>query len=263
VDELIRGVWTHALRAEGFPTISSVVLTRDHAFVVDTLLGPAEIAPVVAFVEERGDRRLVVVNTHHHWDHVYGNSAFRRREIVAQRACPGLILAQATLPGVSRPAHPAEGVELPGVTFGDRLTYADGDETVHLIHTPGHSEDSLVVYLEHLGVLLGGDTVEWPFPSFAQRDAAATWVSSLRRLKQLPLELVVPSHGPRLGKELLDANERYVSEVYEAVGAVKHAGVARGALDLPAARFLPADTVVDEVYEAVHRANLEWAYDEV
>ena len=54
-----------------------------------------------------------------------------------------------------------------------------------------------------------------------------------------------------------------VRDVYEAVAAAKAAGAGRGALELPPARFLAAGVAVDEVYEAVHRDNLLWAWDEV
>ena len=37
----------------------------------------------------------LVVNTHHHWDHVFGNAAFAGADIVAQRGCPRLIQARA------------------------------------------------------------------------------------------------------------------------------------------------------------------------
>lgn len=92
--ELASGVWAYVADVEGFPTASVVVLTSRLVVVVDTLSGPAEAAPVADFAaSEAGDRRVVVVNTHHHWDHVFGNGAFAGSDIVAQRACPGLIEA--------------------------------------------------------------------------------------------------------------------------------------------------------------------------
>ena len=181
---------------------------------------------------------------------------------MAQRGCPRLITAQSRSGAESTPLEPPEGVPLPTITFGDRMQYRDARETVHLVHTPGHSEDSLVVYAHKAGVLFAGDTVEWPLPNFAQRDAKEEWVRTLRQLKQLPAELVVPSHGEPTGKTIIDANERYVSGVYEAVAAAKRAGAGRSELELPAEQFLDAGTAVDEIYADVHRANLVWAWDE-
>jgi glyoxylase-like metal-dependent hydrolase (beta-lactamase superfamily II) len=105
--------------------------------------------------------------------------------------------------------------------------------------------------------------LEWPLPSFCDREAAETWIQTLRRLKQLPVDLVVPAHGPPRPKSLIDANERYITEVYEAVAAAKAEGAGRHELALPAARFVAEGARVDAVYEASHAANLTHAWDEV
>lgn len=264
MEEVTRNVLVERVVTMGFPTVCALVVTANRAFVVDTLTRPQDMDPVLATLTERAPgRRRVVVNTHHHWDHVYGNAAFPTNDIVAQRSCPRLMEAQAKAMSESVPAPPREGVPLPTLTFGDRLTYIGEDESVHLIHTPGHSEDSLVVYLDQARVLLAGDTLEWPLPTFAQRDGRDVWIRTLRQLKQLPAEVVVPSHGPAMGKELIDANERYVSGVYEAVAEQKARGVARQHVLLPAGDLLGADVRLDEVYSDAHQANLEWAWDEL
>ena len=264
MEELRRNILVHRVVTMGFPTVSALVITVSRAFVVDTLTRPQDMDPVLAALAERATgRRRLVVNTHHHWDHVYGNAAFPTSDIVAQRSCPRLMESQAQGISESLPAPPREGVPLPTVTFGDRLTYVGEDEMVHLIHTPGHSEDSLVVYLDAARVLLAGDTLEWPLPTFALRDGQAAWVRTLRQLKQLPVDFVVPSHGPAMGKELIDANERYVSGVYEAVAELKKRGVERHDLEVPADGLLPAGVELDAVYAAAHRENLEWAFDEL
>ena len=262
--ELTHWTWTHASEAEGFPTVCAVVLTEQRAFVIDTLTDPADMQPVLDFLKVRaGTRRVVVVNTHHHWDHVYGNAAFPGVDIVAHRACPRLLQAQLTTADETISIPPAAGVPLPNVTFGDRLTFADVDESVHLIPTPGHSEDSLVAFLPHARVLFAGDTVEWPLPNFSQRDGVEAWVTTLRQLKQLPVDLVVPAHGPPHDKSIIDANERYILGVYEEVAAAKAAGASRAALDLPVSRFLADGVEADVIYRTVHRENLHWAWDEV
>jgi cyclase len=263
VEQLAGGVWVHRIVAEGFPTVSVVAFTRLRTFVVDTLMRPKDMHPVLDLLLDRaGARHTVVVNTHHHWDHVYGNAAFPGDDIVAQRACPRLIQAQSGTANEAIPLPPREGVPLPDITFGDRLTFVDEDETVHLIHTPGHSEDSVVVFLAAARMLLGGDTVEWPLPNFAQRDGAEAWVRSLRQLKQLPVDTIVPAHGPAMGKTIIDANERYITAVYEAVAKAKRGGRGRNDLDLAVDLFVDHGAEVDETYAEMHRQNLIWAWDE-
>jgi glyoxylase-like metal-dependent hydrolase (beta-lactamase superfamily II) len=264
VEQIARDTWAHRIDAEGFPTITTVTFTERRAFVIDTLMRPQDMIPVTEFLAGyAGARRVIVINTHHHWDHVYGNAAFEGVDIVAQRACPRLITAQMATADESIPLPPPEGVPLPTITFGDRLTYADEDESVHLIHTPGHSEDSLCVFRAEARVLFGGDTVEWPLPNFQQRDGMEEWVTTLRRLKQLPVDLIVPTHGPAMGKKVIDANERYIAGVYEAVAEQKKSGAGRYELDVPPAGLLEEGVELDDTYRSAHRDNLMWAWDEV
>jgi cyclase len=264
VEHLAPDIWTERVVAEGFPTVSAVIVTPGKAFVVDTLSSPQAVQPIVGLLRQKTHgQRAVVINTHHHWDHVYGNAAFHDVDIVAHRACPRLMVAQRSTANESVPHEPPEGVPLPNVTFSDRLTFAADPETLHLIPAPGHTTDSIVVYVVRAGVLFAGDVLEWPLPSFSDRDAAETWVKSLRQLKQLSVDLVVPAHGAPRPKSLIDDNERYIVEVYEAVAAAKQAGAGRHELDLPAARFVPEAARVDAVYEASHASNLLHVWDEV
>jgi len=149
------------------------------------------------------------------------------------------------------------------VTFGDRLTYSGEDETVRLIHTPGHSADSVVAYLDEAAVLFAGDTLERPLPNFAQRDGREARVRTPRQLKQLPAGTIVPSHGPATGKELIDRNERYIDGVHGAVADLKGRGAERHELGVPVKDLVGPGVEIGAVYRTVHRENLEWAYDEV
>lgn len=264
MEQIARDIWSHEIVADGFPTRSVVVFTTSRVFVVDTLTSPQDMDPVVGLLDERrAGRRVVVVDTHHHYDHVYGNAAFAVTDIVAQRACPRLMAAQSASGSETVPLEPPEGVPPPTITFGDRLLYADVSDNVHLLHAPGHSEDSLVVYLENARMLLGGDAVEWPLPNLCQRDGLDAWVATLRRLKQLPVEHIVPSHGPVMDKAIIDANERYLTGIYETVAAAKGKGVERGELDIPAGGFLAEGVRLDDTYRHAHLANLLFVWDEV
>jgi len=263
VQQLTDTVWTHSVVTHGYDVCAGVVLGGERVFVFDTLHSPQAIMPVREFVDEiAGSRKIVVVNSHFHWDHVYGNAAFAGCDIVAHRSCRRLILAEAESESENVPLPPPEGVPLPSIGFGDRIRFNDDSTTVHLIHTPGHTADSIILYYDEQDILFGGDTVEWPFPSLALRDGEETYLKTLRQLNQLPVKQVVPTHGPVLGKHVIDANQRYVEELYDAVRTAKQSGIQRAALDLPPEGFLPPDTEVNETYREQHRDNVEWAYDE-
>jgi hypothetical protein len=66
-----------------------------------------------------------------------------------------------------------------------------------------------------------------------------------------------------MGKEIIDANQRYVEDLHDAVRRAKRSGVRRADVDLPVEAFVPGDTEIDETYRALHRENIEWVYDDV
>ena len=70
-------------------------------------------------------------------------------------------------------------------------------------------------------------------------------MKTLRQLNQLPVRQVVPAHGPVMGKEIIDANQRYVEELYEAVRARKRSGARRVDIDLPVEAFVGDGVEVD------------------
>ena len=75
--------------------------------------------------------------------------------------------------------------------------------------------------------------------------AAPEWIRTLQYLRRLPVDLVVPAHGPVMDRGVIDADERYIAGVYGAVAAAKSSGVGRDELDLPVERFLAEGVVVD------------------
>lgn len=264
MEQLRSGIWLAHADAAGFPTVSAALLTRRRAFVIDTLTRPADMEPIIDLWRERaGPRRVIVVNTHHHWDHVYGNAAFANEDIVAHVACRRLLLAQPVAGSEPAPPAPPEGVPLPSITFHVGLDYVDEDDGVRLIHAPGHSEDSVAVFVQSARILFAGDALEWPFPSFSRGGGVAPWLRTIDMLRQLGAGLIVPSHGPPMGRAMLDANERYIAGVVTAVREAKHSGAGAEDLDLPASQFLDPGVEVCGPYVEVHAANLARVWSDV
>jgi glyoxylase-like metal-dependent hydrolase (beta-lactamase superfamily II) len=80
-----------------------------------------------------------IINTHSHFDHTIGN------EQVAKLT--GAKIMQHT----SSPLHKDSALE-----DGDRITF--GNSTIDIIHTPGHSKDSICLILDDK-MILTGDTI--------------------------------------------------------------------------------------------------------
>jgi glyoxylase-like metal-dependent hydrolase (beta-lactamase superfamily II) len=80
------------------------------------------------------------------------------------------------------------------VAEGDTLS-PGGGVLLQVMHTPGHSPDSLCYYLEEEGVLFSGDTILGSTTTSV--NDLSDYLQSLQRLRALPnLRVICPGHGP-------------------------------------------------------------------
>jgi cyclase len=94
---------------------------------------------------------------------------------------------------------------LPTILFDERLVVHVGRSVVELLHVGGHCADQTVAYLPNQRVLFGSDNVFNGKEPYVGDGDLVTWIDSLRRLQERPIELVIPGHGPVGGPELIEA----------------------------------------------------------
>lgn len=76
--------------------------------------------------------------------------------------------------------------------------YVEG-ATLRAIHTPGHARDHLCYYLIEEKAVFTGDVVLGAGTTVIPRDGdLGDYLASLRRLLELDLEVIYPSHGPAI-----------------------------------------------------------------
>jgi ribonuclease/clavin/mitogillin len=123
--------------------------------------------------------------SHHHRDHS-SNLRWLQEEFGADVRVleQGMALLQDRLPETGVTALHA----------GSELGPSD-DVRLRVIHTPGHSVDSVCYYLESEGVLFTGDTILGA--SSTTISDLGEYMASLGKLRDLPnLRLMCPGHGP-------------------------------------------------------------------
>ncbi len=123
--------------------------------------------------------------THHHADHS-ANLRWLQDEFGATIHALG---GSADLLG---DRLPEQGVQF--IEEGDEILVA-GDVRLQVMHTPGHSTDSVCYYLEEEGVLFTGDTILGA--STTTINDLHEYMATLDRLRSLPnLKVMCPGHGP-------------------------------------------------------------------
>ena len=145
-----------------------------------------DVELIAATAKEEGLIIKFIFNTHHHWDHTFGNGALKK------------------LTGAKIVMHALEDDLLKGDSKADfRLknekTFQVGEITFQIFHTPGHTPGGICLYAQ--GQLFTGDTL---FVGDSGRTDLAgghrpTLGASIRKLMELPDDTIIwPGHdyGP-------------------------------------------------------------------
>ena len=131
-------------------------------------------SPVIEAVREEGVEIKYLINTHSHYDHSQGNDKFR-------------------LSGKGRPIIFINCGPAPSVEDGRILSF--GELSLKIIHTPGHTPDSICIKIEDR--LMTGDTlfVGKVGGTYGEKDAR-TEFESLKKIMALdPDTEVWPGHN--------------------------------------------------------------------
>lgn len=134
--------------------------------------------------EERAEIALCAA-THFHFDHT-SNLRWICEEFGA-RACLAPETAARLAPAMLPSQEPLD------VTGGGTLDA--GGVKLRVIHTPGHSPESMCFFIEEEGVLFTGDTILGGTTTAVQELGA--YMRSLETIRNLPnLRVICPGHGP-------------------------------------------------------------------
>lgn len=236
-----------------------VVLTDRLAVVVDTFATPEEATKMMELVDSSLPcRTLVVVNTHRHYDHVWGNSVFAgdgrwpapilaHREAKALASGPGEFTRLHAMQSENDRFASASVVE--ASVYLDGVTVLDGGNmTLELLPAPGHAPDQMVLWIPDERVLLAADALESPWPEIDTAPGAlATMRSTLNELSSLQPEVVLPCHGGRHGPELIEANRRYLDSLDDSPSYEEA---------LALVNVDPTSVADPDFYQGFHEANL-------
>lgn len=200
--------------------------------VVDTWASTEHGRRLVEDVRALGAGEVVgVVNTHEHFDHTFGNGAFREAYGDVPIHATEEAAARTVLSGEEWKAGSAElaDPEVPAIrateivpadhTFSSATVIDLGDRVVELVHPGrGHTGGDLVVRVTDADVLLAGDLVEESGPPAYGNDCyPLDWPESLDVMTGMVTDatVVVPGHGGLVDRA-------FVLEQRAVVGQVAH-----------------------------------------
>ncbi|MFI5908871.1 MBL fold metallo-hydrolase [Dactylosporangium sp. NPDC051541] len=230
--EIAAGV--HVLRHPVLDVNATLVVGGETALVVDTLSTAVQAQELLAAVRRVTAHPLIVVNTHHHFDHSFGNMVFAGAPVWAHEEAARLIgpamHARATV------EYPEMATELacttPAAPTDLVHTAADldlGDRPVQLRHFGrGHSIGDLVAVIPDADVLITGDLIEESGPPQFDDAYPLDWPDTVAALLPLltPGTQVIPGHGAVVDRRFVAAQHEQLA----ALAALIREGDADGAL---------------------------------
>ena len=228
----------------GYFSNAAVLALPHEALVVDTLASPHMAARLRRDVERQLDLPIGrVVLTHFHGDHVGGSSVFADLERVASARTAEAMATRdderaAYAGNFGLVIGDVPQVPAPTRTFAADREILDIDGTqIELLHLgAAETRDAVTVWWPERGVVCCGDTLAtagMPFTGAPICDEGlqddGAWQDSLRRLRALQPEVLLPGHGPPLiGRGVIAARIDRVIGLYSDVLDTVRAEKARG-----------------------------------
>ena len=173
----------------------------------------------------------MVINTHHHGDHTYGNSLFGTATIIAQENCRAEMIAFG-MPGNTGIWEPVDWGEVtlapPTLTFADgvRLWSDDRPLEVSYVGQAAHTSNDSLVWLPEQEVLFCGDLLfngGTPFLLMGSVRGAIDVLANV--VAPIPARVIVPGHGAPCDHQLIGTVVGYLEFVLATAGKGIDAGL--------------------------------------
>jgi glyoxylase-like metal-dependent hydrolase (beta-lactamase superfamily II) len=148
---------------------------------------------------------LVLINTHYHWDHVWGNAYVQAIATISHTFCRQMIEEKwdEMLANCSMFIHGQAELKLPDLVFDRELYFPE--DGIRLIYTPGHTIDTISILDEKEGVInMGdniGDNMEQIVPSLYCD--SSYYKDTLILYNELDFDTCISGHNRVLGRDVI------------------------------------------------------------
>jgi cyclase len=267
--ELADGV--HVMISPQLMSNCTLIASGEGVLVVDAPYTRALAEAVGAYAARLSPRPIRwVVSTHYHGDHILHLEAFVppaellahacTRENIATYAESERELFSRVCPELAEEYSKTQ-IPLPATTYTEAMSLYLGGREVRLWH-PGHAHtngDTIVeLPAERLAVV--ADLLFVGMLPVARSAHLGGWVAALKRLEALPLETIVPGHGPVSTRHDLADMRCYLDAVRAAVQpyAASGAPVERALAEIDLAPYTTWPNP-ERIRAAIERAYAEYA----
>lgn len=228
--------------------------------VVDTRGSGVEGRELADHLAELPTSRVAaVVNTHHHFDHTFGNEAFAAAPRWAHDRCGDLLLArvhgdtedlESVLPQALHQPLRDTNIVAPDHLFASEAVLEVGERRVLLHHLGrAHTDNDIVVVVPDARLVVAGDLIEQIGPPMYEDGYPMAWPDTVGALLELGAAIHVPGHGEPVDRAFVERQRGEIAEVAELARRYVEEGATLEELTLHAT--YPADVVATACDRAV------------
>jgi glyoxylase-like metal-dependent hydrolase (beta-lactamase superfamily II) len=245
---------------------SPVVVAGNDAIVIDSETSPAAGRALVEDIKAFTDKPVkFVIDSHFHYDHLFGNQVFGpevqvighdhtrvrlqvdtmqqytfrnsvdparldalRKRIAAERDAQQKATLERQLQNTLSYLEQVKEVKQtpPNMTFATEMTVLRGGRELRLMYLGrGHTDTDVVVFLPKERIVATGDLMESVI-SYLGDSYPEDWINTLEKLKALDFDTVLPGHGvPFKGKAKITAFQDYLRDFVSQAKTLKSQGL--------------------------------------
>ena len=139
--------------------------------LIAAVIDPSEAEPIIAEIKKNNLKLMYIFNTHHHYDHVGGNSQLKNDY-------------KCKVVGFEKDKERIPGID---ITLKDNQNFKNELFECEIIHVPGHTSGHISIYIKEISALFTGDTL---FSLGCGRIFEGTYdemFNSINKLKKFPI----------------------------------------------------------------------------
>ena len=185
---------------------SGILMTDSAVIVIDTKMSSDAEKLYNLAKDKAGRKKIIVINTHYHGDHVKGNHFYKDCAIYT-----GAYDEKFLRENISVENMPNQFVK-------DSLVMNLGNEILSLYNMgQAHTWNDMIVFLKNSKVVFTGDLVFYKINPFLKKDSGADvdkWISVLDKILSMPgVTLFIPGHGDPGGRSIVESMKTYFEEM--------------------------------------------------
>lgn len=199
---------------ETYSTNVFLIEKKSKIFLIDTFCGPDSMKPVKKILKDKySSKEVIIINTHFHWDHVWGNCSFNGNMIIGHELCRELLYRYWEDQLNKNRKYVLGNVEkvLPTITFKEKINF--NNEGIEIFYSPGHTIDSISIFDQDEKILYVGDNLEKPI-IYVENNDIDTYIKTLKRYLEYKPKKIMAGHT-------LDLTEKDIHETIEYLNDLK------------------------------------------